>query len=74
MSRELTSLALFLAWITAWVSYIYWGWRLSEEAGSLLATVLWLVTCIALAVMVLACARAGVARRPATPRGEQPKK
>ena len=74
MSKELTGLALFLAWVTAWASYIYWGWKLSDEAGTVLATALWLVTCIALAVMVLACARAGVARRPATPRGEQPKK
>ena len=73
MSKELTGLALFLAWVTAWASYIYWGWKLSDEAGTLFATALWLVTCIALAVMVLACARAGQ-RRPASPKGEPPKK
>ena len=74
MSKELTGLALFLAWITAWASYIYWGWRLSDEAGTVLATALWLVTCIALAVMVLACARVGARKPPVHPKGELPKK
>ena len=43
------SYGLSFAWFTAWGSYIYWGWKLSDEAGSAAAATLWLATCTILA-------------------------